>query len=35
MWKMIFVKISEGAYDESEIVSIVEIYSNLFYTLSI
>lgn len=35
MWKAIFYKISSGLYDESEIVSMIEIYSNLFYTLSI
>lgn len=35
MWKAIFSKISSGLYDESEIISMIEIYSNLFYTLSI
>lgn len=35
MWKAIFAKITSRTYDESEIISMVEIYTNLFYTLSI
>jgi hypothetical protein len=35
MWKSIFGKIESRAFDESEIISMIEIYTNLFYTLSI
>jgi hypothetical protein len=35
MWKTIFAKIDSGMFDESEIVSMIEVYTNLFYTLSI
>jgi hypothetical protein len=35
MWKSIFIKNEKGNHEECEIVSIIELYSNLFYTLSI
>ena len=35
MWKAIFGKAESGQFDESETVTIVELYSNLFYTLSL
>lgn len=35
MWKLLFAKIGSYLYDESETISLIEIYSNLFYTLSI
>ena len=35
MWKLIFSKLESFMYDESETISIIEIYTNLFFTLSI
>lgn len=35
IWKYIFIKNDRGIHDESDLVTIVELYSNLFYTLSI
>lgn len=35
IWKHIFLKTEKGDHDESDIVTIVELYSNLFYTLSL
>jgi hypothetical protein len=35
IWKYIFLKSEKGLHDESDIVTIVELYSNLFYTLAL
>jgi hypothetical protein len=35
IWKFIFLKGEKGIYDESDIVTIIELYSNLFYTLAL
>ena len=35
IWKYIYLKSEKGNHEESDIVTIVELYSNLFYTLSL